>query len=117
MFQVFTDFDGKPVDTREQKDAAEFLGILFDKIETKLKTLPESGPLSELRSLLKAITVQVSFVTKCEECGNRSERSEPSQTLAVEVGGAALQGKHTLEQVKTYLLMIWPLVITLLFLF
>jgi uncharacterized UBP type Zn finger protein len=96
---VFTDFDGRPVDTSEQKDAAEFLGFLFDKIEQKLKLLPEDGPQSNLRSLLSTLTVQISNSTTCQECSYRSERVESSQTIQVEVGGAAMRDKHTLELV------------------
>ena len=33
----FKDFDGQPTNTAEQKDAQEYLNILFDRIEESLK--------------------------------------------------------------------------------
>ena len=35
---AFKDFDGNPTPIMEQKDAQEFLNILFDRLETSLKT-------------------------------------------------------------------------------
>ncbi len=103
------------MDTKEQKDAAEFLGFLFDRIEQKLKLLSESGPQSGLRSLLDSLTVQISNSTTCQECSFRSERVESSQSLQVEVGGAAMQDKRTLEQVTYSLSLIYLLFLCLFF--
>ena len=38
---AFKDFEGLPTNTGEQKDAQEFLNIIFDKIETSLKDTPK----------------------------------------------------------------------------
>ena len=34
---AFKEFDGTPTNTAEQKDAQEFLNVLFDRLETALK--------------------------------------------------------------------------------
>lgn len=34
---AFKEFDGSPTNTGEQKDAQEFLNLLFDRLETALK--------------------------------------------------------------------------------
>ena len=37
---AFKEFDGTPTNTSEQKDASEFLTILFDRLENALKPTP-----------------------------------------------------------------------------
>ena len=37
---AFKEFDGQPTNTAEQKDAQEFLSVLFDRVETALKPTP-----------------------------------------------------------------------------
>ena len=34
---AFKEFDGRPTNTSEQKDAQEFLNVLFDRLEQALK--------------------------------------------------------------------------------
>lgn len=38
---AFKEFDGTPTNTAEQKDAQEFLNVLFDRVEEKLKPTPQ----------------------------------------------------------------------------
>ena len=38
---AFKDFDGGPTPIMEQRDAQEFLNIVFDRIETSLKDTPK----------------------------------------------------------------------------
>jgi len=37
---AFKEFDGTPTNTSEQKDAQEFLNVLFDRVENVLKPTP-----------------------------------------------------------------------------
>jgi ubiquitin carboxyl-terminal hydrolase 34 len=36
----FKDFDGRPINTREQKDTQEFLNVVFDRLEFSMKNTP-----------------------------------------------------------------------------
>jgi len=38
---AFKEFDGTPTNTAEQKDAQEFLNVLFDRVENVLKPTPQ----------------------------------------------------------------------------
>ena len=76
---AFKEFDGSPTNTAEQKDAQEFLNLLFDRLETALK-----GTSSE-RLLQSVFGGRTCSQLVCKECGKVKNRIEPYYNLSLDV--------------------------------
>jgi len=76
---AFKDYDGQPTPLMEQKDAQEFLSILFDRLETGLE-----------KTTRKYLTQSI-FGGKnvnqmvCKECGYVKNRFEDFYTISLDV--------------------------------
>lgn len=75
----FKEYDGTPTKTMEQKDAQEFLNILFDRIDTSLKH-------TERKYLVNNIFggKQVSQMV-CPECGKVKNKHDDFLTISLPV--------------------------------
>jgi ubiquitin carboxyl-terminal hydrolase 34 len=75
----FKEFDGRPCDTSEQKDAQEFLNVFFDRLENQLKP-------TKRKHLLQSV-----FLGKycnqlvCTECGKIKNRIENFYNLSLDI--------------------------------
>lgn len=74
--QVFTDYDGSPISTLEQKDINEFAGMLFDKLESNKEC-----------SLLLSRTIKgkILWRTRSIETPYKSDREESFFMVTAEV--------------------------------
>lgn len=79
----FKDHDGRtPTNTGEQKDADEYLKLLFDRLEAAVKGTPRELLLQSLFQGRTCIHMQ------CQECGYSKSRLEPPSTvLSIPVKG------------------------------
>lgn len=75
----FKEFDGNPTNTAEQKDAQEFLNVLFDRLDNALKP-------TERKYLLSGIFggKQCNQMV-CSECGKIKERMEDYYNLSLTI--------------------------------
>jgi uncharacterized UBP type Zn finger protein len=81
----YKEFDGKPCDTSEQKDAQEFLNVLFDRLETHLKP-------TKRKYLLQSIFAgKTCSQMVCTECGKVKNRIEDYYNLSVDIGPRTLE--------------------------
>lgn len=76
---AFKEFDGSPTITSEQKDAQEFLNVLFDRLENQLKPTPCKYL---LQSIFKGQTCSQMV---CQECGKIKNRIEDFYNLSLTV--------------------------------
>jgi ubiquitin carboxyl-terminal hydrolase 34 len=76
---AFKEFDGSPTNTAEQKDAQEFLNLLFDRLETALKGT------SRERLLQSVFGGRTCSQLVCKECGKVKNRIEPYYNLSLDV--------------------------------
>ena len=75
----FKEFDGAPTNTAEQKDAQEFLNVLFDRLDEALKPTPRKYLLQSIFGG-KQINQMV-----CQECGKVKNRIEDYYNLSLTV--------------------------------
>ena len=78
---AFKEFDGGPTNIGEQKDAQEFLNLLFDRIENGLKETPRK---LLLQSVFGGKTCSQIV---CQECGMVKNRIEDYYNLSLTVKG------------------------------
>ena len=83
----YKDWDGNPINPVEQQDVDEFFVSLMDKVETRLKSLPQ-------KNLVKDVFGgKVCNQIICQECKNKSERLEDCLVLSLDV-----KNKHSIEE-------------------
>jgi ubiquitin carboxyl-terminal hydrolase 34 len=76
---AFKEFDGSPTNTGEQKDAQEFLNLIFDRIETALKG-------TSRKYLLDSVFGgKTCSQLVCSECGKVKNRLETFYNLSLTV--------------------------------
>lgn len=75
----FKEFDGNPTNTSEQKDAQEFLNVLFDRVENALK------PTSRKYLLQSIFGGKTCSQLVCQECGKIKNRIEDYYNLSLTV--------------------------------
>ena len=76
---AFKEFDGNPTNISEQKDAQEFLNVLFDRLENALKPTPR-------KYLLESVFQGKSCnQLVCKECGKTRNRIEDMLNLSLTV--------------------------------
>jgi uncharacterized UBP type Zn finger protein len=76
---AFKDFEGNPTNLGEQKDAQEFLNMLFDRLENQLRP-------TRMKYLLQSIFCgQTCYQNVCKECGKCRNRIEDYYNLSVTV--------------------------------
>lgn len=75
----FKEIEGGPTNVMEQKDAQEFLNVLFDRLDNQLKPTPCKYLLSSIFGG-KTCSQMV-----CTECGKLKNRSEDYLTLSLTV--------------------------------
>lgn len=75
----FKEFDGTPTNISEQKDAQEFLNVLFDRVENALKPTPRKYL---LHSIFGGKTCSQLV---CQECGKIKNRIEDYYNLSLTV--------------------------------
>jgi len=83
---AFKEFDGSPTNTAEQKDAQEFLNLLFDRLETALKGT------SRERLLQSVFGGRTCSQLVCKECGKVKNRIEDFFNLSLTVKD--IKGMH-----------------------
>lgn len=76
---AFKEFDGGPTNTAEQKDAQEFLNLLFERLETALKGT------SRQRLLQSVFGGQTCDQLVCSECGKVKNKHEDFYNLSLTV--------------------------------
>jgi ubiquitin carboxyl-terminal hydrolase 34 len=76
---AFKEFDGSPTNTAEQKDAQEFLNLLFDRLETALK------PTSRKYLLQGIFGGKQCSQMVCTECGKVKNRHEDFYNLSLNI--------------------------------
>lgn len=76
---AFKEFDGSPTNTAEQKDAQEFLNLLFDRLDTALK---DTSRKHLLRSIFGGRTCSQLV---CGECGKVKNKLEDYYNLSLTV--------------------------------
>lgn len=78
---AFKEFDGTPTNTSEQKDAQEFLNLIFDRLETGLKD-------TSRKHLINSI-FGGKFCRQmvCTECGKVKNRMEDYLNLSLPIKG------------------------------
>ena len=85
LTQAIIDFEGRPINVHLQMDVDEFFNLLFDRIESQLK--------SEDRARFKRFYGGVlAHTIKSRECPHISSREEDFAAIQCDV-----RGKHTLE--------------------
>ena len=91
--KAFKDWEGRPVNVKEQMDADEFINTFMDRIENQIKGQNTKDIVKQLfgGELATELIGQGS-------CGHRSERSEAFITLPVQVKGQ----KDLIESLKTF---------------
>lgn len=75
----FKEFDGTPTNVAEQKDAQEFLNVLFDRLDNALKPTPKKYL---LQSIFGGKTCSQMV---CSECGKVKNRVEDYYNLSLAV--------------------------------
>lgn len=78
----FFDFNSRPIDLMDQQDASEFMFTLLQRIETATMGTKQGSTIQD------ALNGELSYEL-CADGGLRSERKEPFQLLAMDVGNAA----------------------------
>lgn len=77
----YLDYSGRPVNTKEQHDADEFLNQLLDRLELRLKDTSQ-------RELISSnFRGELVNIINCEKCYHRKERIENFYILTVEIKG------------------------------
>jgi len=76
---AFKDYDGQPTNVHVQMDAQEFLNMLFDRVDTKLKGSPDENC---LKNVLGGV---FSNELICKGCPHYKERSEDFYAISVNV--------------------------------
>jgi ubiquitin C-terminal hydrolase len=89
--KTYTDYEGQPVNVRQQMDVDEYFNMLFDKLETGTKDTPQASVLRDnfggkvVNQIICKDTVKVGD----KEYGNsnpyKSEREETFYTISLEV--------------------------------
>lgn len=97
----FKEFDGTPTNTAEQKDAQEFLNVLFDRLENNLKPTPRKYL---LQSIFGGKTCSQ---LACSECGKVKNRIEDYYNITLTVKDLksvyeSLQGQVDGEIINDY---------------
>ena len=64
----YLDYNGQPVNVKEQHDADEFLNQLFDRLENRLQPTNESALINQ------NFKGEVVNVISCDRCFNKKER-------------------------------------------
>jgi len=91
LCQVYTDYDGQPVNISQQMDVDEFLNVLFEKVEQGLRNTPQKDM---LRNCFGGKIVHQIICKEAVTVGDReftlhdpykSEREESFYTLQLEV--------------------------------
>jgi len=86
-------YDGNPIRPGEQQDVDEFFNLFCDRLETALKTFPQS------RLLHNVFGGQLSHLITCQECHYSSERIEDFLSISLDV-----KGKHDIfESLQSYI--------------
>lgn len=83
---AFKEFDGSPTNTAEQKDAQEFLNLVFDRLENALKGTSRQ---QLLQSVFGGTTCSQLV---CKECGHAKNRLEGFYNLSLTVKD--IKGMH-----------------------
>lgn len=78
---AFKEFDGSPTNTAEQKDAQEFLNLIFDRLENALK------PTSRKHLVNGIFGGKLCSQMVCSECGKLKNRAEDYLNLSLPVKG------------------------------
>ncbi len=91
--QAFKDWDGNPINVKEQMDVDEFFNSFMDKLENKLKSDRNEHIIKNLFG-----GSQVTELIGKDSCAHRSEREEPFLTLPVQVKGK----KSVLESLESF---------------
>ena len=78
---AFKEFDGTPTNTAEQKDAQEFLNVIFDRLENALK---ETSRKHLVNSIFGG---KLCSQMVCTECGKFKNRMEDYLNLSLPVKG------------------------------
>lgn len=90
----FKEFDGQPTNTSEQKDAQEFLNVLFDRLDNALK------PTSRKYLLQSIFGGKQCSQMVCTECGKVKNRLEDFYNLSLTVKDIKSVYESLEQQVK-----------------
>jgi ubiquitin C-terminal hydrolase len=91
LCQVYTDYDGQPVNISQQMDVDEFLNVLFEKVEQGLKNTPQKDMLRNcfggkiVHQIICKEPVTVGDREYTVQDPYKSEREESFYTLQLEV--------------------------------
>ena len=91
LCQVYTDYDGQPVNISQQMDVDEFLNVLFEKVEQGLRNTPQKDLLRNcfggkiVHQIICKEPVNVGDRVFTVEDPYKSEREESFYTLQLEV--------------------------------
>ena len=91
LCQVYTDYDGQPVNISQQMDVDEFLNVLFEKVEQGLKNTPQKDLLRDcfggkiVHQIICKEPVTVGEREYTVQDPYKSEREESFYTLQLEV--------------------------------
>ena len=91
---AFKEFDGSPTNTAEQKDAQEFLNLIFDRLENQLK------PTSRKHLVNGIFGGKMCSQMVCQECGKCKNRSEDYLNLSLPVKGVKSIEESLAKQVE-----------------
>lgn len=91
---AFKEFDGSPTNTAEQKDAQEFLNLLFDRLETALK------PTTRKHLVEGIFGGKMCSQMVCPECGKMKNRMEDYLNLSLPVKGVKSIEESLQKQVE-----------------
>jgi len=102
---VYTNWDGEPINPREQMDVEEFLGGLLTKMEEELKPIDQA---EVVQRIFQSSTVNT--IRGLPPCSHSSEREETHFTIPIEVKNkrsvreslATLVQKETMEGDSAY---------------
>ncbi|EKX52245.1 hypothetical protein GUITHDRAFT_53225, partial [Guillardia theta CCMP2712] len=89
--QVFTDYDGQPLNITQQMDVDEYLNMLFEKMEESLKKTPQKNLLRDcfggkiVHQIICKENVKVGDIEYGGDNPYKSEREESFYTLQLEV--------------------------------
>lgn len=90
----FKEFDGQPTNTSEQKDAQEFLNVIFDRLENQLK------PTSRKHLVNGIFGGKQCNQMVCTECGKVKNRLEDYLNLSLPVKGVKSIEESLQKQVE-----------------
>jgi len=91
---AFKEFDGQPTNTAEQKDAQEFLNLLFDRLENALK------PTSRKHLVSGIFGGKMCSQMVCTECGKVKNRMEDYLNLSLPIKGLKSVEESLQKQVE-----------------